>query len=203
MPDYTKGNIYKLCCNDTNIKDIYIGSTCNFTKRKHNHKTACNNEKCKNYNIYVYRFIRENGGWENWSMILVDEVCCENKKQLNQKEREWIEKLETTLNKTIPTRTKKEWTIEYMKGEKYKKYIKSEEHKNYNKEYSRKYRKTEKNKNYKKEWNKEYKKTDTYKNYQKKYKSQKVVCECGREVRKGSLSKHKKSNIHKTLMKEL
>jgi len=123
MPDYTKGNIYKLCCNDTDITDIYIGSTCNFTHRKWEHKSSCYNKKRRKYNRLVYKFIRENGGFENWSMVLLEEVCCENKKQLNQKEREWIEKLKPTLNKKLPNRTMEE-------------YEKTEIRKNYRKKYN-------------------------------------------------------------------
>ena len=82
MPNYNKSMIYKLCCNDPSIKDVYVGSTTNFTRRKHQHKNSCNNEKDRYHNRYVYRFIRDNGGFENWSMILVEDVCCENNKQL-------------------------------------------------------------------------------------------------------------------------
>jgi hypothetical protein len=173
MPNYTKGNIYKLCCNDTSIKDEYIGSTCNFIKRKNAHKTSCNNEKGKKYNMNVYSFIRENGGWNNWSMILVEEVCCENKKQLNQKERECVEKLKPTLNKIIPNRGWKERSKEYQKTEKYKEFRKSKKYK---------------------EWKK---------NYDKEYDKIKIVCECGREVMKRCLNAHKKRDIHKRLMNQL
>ena len=77
MPNYEKSSIYKLCCKNVDVKEIYIGSTTNFKRRKNAHKTSCNNEKGKKYNMNVYSFIRENGGWNNWSMILVEEVCCE------------------------------------------------------------------------------------------------------------------------------
>ena len=36
--DYSKGFIYKLCCLDVNIKDIYVGSSTNFKERKKQHK---------------------------------------------------------------------------------------------------------------------------------------------------------------------
>jgi hypothetical protein len=32
--DYSKTVIYKIVCNDLDVKDIYIGSTTEFTKRK-------------------------------------------------------------------------------------------------------------------------------------------------------------------------
>ena len=58
--DYSKTIIYKLCCNDINITDIYIGHTTNIIKRKYQHKNCCNNEKNKNYNYKVYQYIRDN-----------------------------------------------------------------------------------------------------------------------------------------------
>ena len=64
MVNYSKGIVYKLCCKDVNITDIYIGSTTNFTRRKWGHKTACNNEKDKSYNFKVYQFIRNHGGFQ-------------------------------------------------------------------------------------------------------------------------------------------
>ena len=110
--DYSKSIIYKLCCKNPNITDIYIGSTTNFKKRKYDHKSSCNNEKNKNYNSKVYKFIRDNGGFENWEMIMLQEYNCENKKQLESQERYWIEKLKSILNCKIPTRTKQEYDID-------------------------------------------------------------------------------------------
>ena len=113
MVNYTKASIYKICCNDLQIKEIYIGSTCNFTQRKYSHKRVCNNELLKTpcVNSKLYKFIRENGGWDNWDMI-------ELKKY-------------PTLNKQVPSRTKKEYQKEFDKTydwskkfpEKYKKMI--------------------------------------------------------------------------------
>jgi len=109
MPNYENGLIYKLCCKDANITDIYIGSTTSFRHRKSGHKSACNNENRKGYNRHVYKFIRENGGFLNWDMILVEYYPSKTKLQLEKREREIIENLKPTLNKTIPTRTGKEW----------------------------------------------------------------------------------------------
>ena len=107
--DYSKGLIYKLCCKDPTIEDIYIGSTTNFRNRKYTHKSMCNNSYYLDYNNKVYKFIRENGGFENWDMILIQYYSCSRKKQLEAKEREYIETLKPTLNTNIPTRTKKEY----------------------------------------------------------------------------------------------
>ena len=105
MPNYSKSIIYKLCCKDTNVKDIYVGSTCNFTARKSKHKQNTKNRT----DVKVYKFIKENGEWSNWDMIMIEEFSCDNKRQLEKKEREWIENLKPTLNILIPTRTKEEY----------------------------------------------------------------------------------------------
>lgn len=107
---YENGLIYKLCCNDTNIKEEYVGSTINFNERKRTHKKGCNNPNSKEYNYRVYKFIRENGGFdENWCMILVEKFPCNDRRELETRERHWIELLESKLNCVIPTRTEKEY----------------------------------------------------------------------------------------------
>jgi hypothetical protein len=72
MVQYENSVIYKICCKDPTITDNYIGSTCAFRKRKINHKLNCTNQDAKFYNHYVYQFIRENGGWPNWQMVVVN-----------------------------------------------------------------------------------------------------------------------------------
>ena len=67
MTFYDKSIIYKLKHNeDYDDNNIYIGSTSNFKNRKYQHKNKCSNEKSKEYNYYVYQFIRANGNWDNW-----------------------------------------------------------------------------------------------------------------------------------------
>ena len=141
MPNYQESSIYKLCCKDTTITDIYIGSTTNFRRRKCAHKNSCNKEGNTHYNTKVYKGIRNNGGWDNWDMIQIKEVSCNNKKELNAIEREFIEKLKPTLNyQLLLNRT----------TEDLKKYI--EEHKEQSNNYQKNFR--EKNKEYIKQWRK-------------------------------------------------
>ena len=109
MPNYSQSSIYKLCCNDPAVTDIYIGSTTNFTKRKYAHKSCCNSIGNKDHNSYVYQVIRSNGGWDNWSMILVESYNTTTKRELELRERYWIETLGATLNKQVPTRTDQEY----------------------------------------------------------------------------------------------
>ena len=109
MPNYQNGMIYKLVCNDLNITDIYIGSTVCFRKRKWQHKHGCNNINNKKYNLKVYKFIRDNSGWDNWDMVLVANTPCNSKLELAKHERHYYEKLNATLNSDYPGRTQKEY----------------------------------------------------------------------------------------------
>ena len=118
MPDYSKCVIYKLCCKNLDVKEIYVGSTCNFTRRKNAHKTDSNNLNCKKYNLKVYKFIRDNSGIENWDMILIEEYPCENKMQKVKRERYWCEELKSELNSMCPGRSNKESVQEYQKKNK-------------------------------------------------------------------------------------
>ena len=62
---------------------IYIGSTHDKIEREKNHKSDCNNENQEtHYNLKVYIFIRDNGGWDNWIFEVIEEFPCENKIEL-------------------------------------------------------------------------------------------------------------------------
>lgn len=107
--NYAKTLIYKLVCNDVDVIDLYVGSTSSFVDRKSTHKNNCNNPKNKRHNLKVYKMIRENGGWENWSMVMIEPYPCKNKLEASKKEREWLEELQASLNSQVPSRTPKEW----------------------------------------------------------------------------------------------
>ena len=112
--DYSKALIYKIVCNDIKIKECYYGSTTSFVKRKYCHKSSCNNSNSKQYNYPKYSFIRENGGWDNWNMVLVKEFACNNKLELEREERLCMEQDENRLNAQLPARTDDE-RIENMR----------------------------------------------------------------------------------------
>ena len=113
MVNYQNASIYKLCCNDVGVKEIYVGSTCNFDRRKQEHKKCCKYpSNTKKYNLPVYKYIRSNGGFENWSMILIESVSCDTKKELHAIERKYVEGLNASLNCAVPTRTTAEYRAE-------------------------------------------------------------------------------------------
>jgi hypothetical protein len=136
--DYSNTIIYKICCKDPKISDIYIGHTTNFTQRKNQHKTSCCNENDKRYNQYVYNFIRQNGGWDNWTMIQIQQHKLQNKREAESTEHFWIEKLSANLNTNNPHAMCKEQPQIYKKNwyEEKKDYIlqKAKKHYQENKE---------------------------------------------------------------------
>jgi hypothetical protein len=193
ISDYSKGLIYKLCCLDTDITDIYIGSTTNFKQRKSGHKRNCNNEKSRDYNYDVYKCIRENGDWGNWDMVLVEYYSCETKLELEKREREIIEKLKPTLNKIIPTRTRKE----YREENKEKIARTDKEYREENKEKISKRTKIyrQENKEKLKIMKKEY--YEEHKEEIKEKRKEKITCDCGSILGINDKAKHLKTIKHK------
>jgi hypothetical protein len=110
--NYDNTVIYKIVCDDLNIKDVYVGHTTNFSKRKISHKSACNNINGKSYHLNVYQCIRYNQGWDNWSMIEIEKYKCNDKYEACKRERHFIESLKATLNQNIPSRTDLEYRID-------------------------------------------------------------------------------------------
>ena len=89
--------IYKICCDDC-PDFIYIGSTKAFRQRKNQHKQGCNNENDKSYNRKLYTNIRENGGWDNWRMVVLEDLGEVSFTQARIKEEEHRVKLNANLN---------------------------------------------------------------------------------------------------------
>jgi hypothetical protein len=100
--DYSNTIIYKITCKDPEIKDVYVGHTTNFVQRKHAHKQSCNNPKTPNYNCKVYNTIREQGGWNNWKMEIINFSNCYDHYEARQKEQEYFISLNANLNSIEP-----------------------------------------------------------------------------------------------------
>ena len=181
--DFSQTIIYKICCKDPEITDIYVGHTTNFTQRKHNHKNNCGNENLKNYNLNVYKFIRDNGGWENWSMLQIENYNCNNSKEASMRERFWIELLKPKLNTISPYTSNEEKAIQKkIWYEEKKDYILQKAKSNYedNKEQKLEYQKqyTQENKEKISEYQKQYtqenkeKISEQKKDYREKHKEE-------------------------------
>jgi hypothetical protein len=95
LKDYSKTIIYKIVCNDVSIIDFYIGHTTNYSERWRTHKS-----RSITWELPLYQKIREIGGIENWSMIEIAKCPCNNKREAEKFERDYIELLKPTLCKT-------------------------------------------------------------------------------------------------------
>jgi len=205
--DHSKTIIYKICCNDVSITDIYVGHTTDLIRRRQNHKDCCTNEKNKDYNSYKYQFIRENGMWDNWSLVPIEEYPCENVNQARIRERYWIETLKPELNKQIPTRSNEEWGKEYYQKNKEKIAEKHKQYHEQNKEKEKEYYEANKDKilEKKKEYRKNNKEKIAEKDKQRyennkeiinEKKKKKFTCECGSFCRISDKAKHLKTKKH-------
>jgi len=109
--------IYKLIKKGAINDDmVYIGSTTDVKTRMYNHKGMCHNPESPKYNYKVYKYIRENGGFDEWEMIIIDKIevpliICE---QRDKCENEYIRRYDAInkLNICYSSRTKKEYYLD-------------------------------------------------------------------------------------------
>jgi len=95
--DYNNTVIYKL---QHKLKDelLYIGHTTNFSKRKVMHKSNCYNTNNKIYNSKLYYTIRDNGGWDEFNMVVIKEFPCKNKQEALSEEDRVMRQMRSSLN---------------------------------------------------------------------------------------------------------
>lgn len=100
MPDYSKGKIYRIVCNETG--EQYIGSTTQSLALRiaqHRNYSKTPRDQCNSKQII------DRG---NYAIVLIEECPCENKEQLERRERHFIETMDC-VNRYVPTRTRKEY----------------------------------------------------------------------------------------------
>ena len=108
--NYDNACIYKFESNGVNY---YVGSTTNFTRRKSQHKTTCNNPNDKNHHAKIYKFIRDNGGWDEFKMILIENYKCTDANELRAREQYWFNEFKPTLmNDQCPARTLEQYRLD-------------------------------------------------------------------------------------------
>tara|TARA_R110000850_G_scaffold50725_2_gene124122 strand:- start:167 stop:718 length:552 start_codon:yes stop_codon:yes gene_type:complete len=165
--------IYKICCDD--LPDFnYIGSTKSFRNRKSSHKKDYNKGDTKK----IYTTIRENGGWDNWRMVILEDMGAVERTQARIKEQEYRVNLNANMNSINCFRSEED--------------LKKQQKKYYNKnqekilEYKKGY--YQNNKEQKKHYDKQY-----YQNNKNKM----FECECGRTIKYTGKLEHKNSLFHK------
>ncbi len=141
MPNYNQCYVYKISSKNKNIQQCYIGSTTNIKKRLYNHRCSANNENHNNYNMELYKFIRFHGGFDSFNFEILEELSCQNKKELHTIEKNYIIQNNNVLNLKIPTRTKKQYYDDNSdKIKEYQKQLRIENIKKYGDEYLNKKR---------------------------------------------------------------
>ena len=95
--------IYKICCDDL-PEFIYVGSTKAFRERKRRHRlNTLNGSPEKLYNI-----MRDNGGWDNWRMVILEDIGEVSLTQARITEEEHRVKLNANLNSQRCHRTEED-----------------------------------------------------------------------------------------------
>jgi hypothetical protein len=105
--NYENTIMYKISCKDEECKDIYVGQTCDFTRRKYAHKNASQKK-----NVFLYKVICDNGGWENWEMKEIEKYAGKSKQDVLNREQYWINTLQANLNMHVrydPSEYKRDW----------------------------------------------------------------------------------------------
>ena len=75
--DFSKTVIYKI--QHTEIDELlYVGHTTDFVNRKRGHKSNCYNDNIGAYNNKLYQTIRQNGGRDAFSMVILKPFPCQN-----------------------------------------------------------------------------------------------------------------------------
>ena len=176
--DYSQGKIYEIVCNKTG--EVYVGSTCKkyLSQRLAAHLKSYNDWKKGRYGFMSSFPIIGRGDYE---IFLLEECPCNNVLELKRKEREWIDK-KKCVNLHKPFNVPEE---DYQKQY----YKLNQEHKL---EYLKQWRDNNREKT--RQDAREYyeKNKETY----KKKRQETIQCECGLEVNKQHISRHKKTKKH-------
>jgi len=99
MSDYKNGKVYKLVNKEKNL--VYIGSTIQTLRRRYTqHKNEAKYKNMSSYRLF------EDGGIV--TIELLEDYPCETKKELFNKEKEYIKNMDC-VNLHIPNRTFKEY----------------------------------------------------------------------------------------------
>lgn len=112
MADYSKGIIYMIKkIDDEDYENVYIGSTINFIKRKNEHKGRCNNSNDPKHHYKIYKYIRENGGWDCFEIVELEKYPCNSKQELEKREDEIMIEYKNRLNTQRAHMSKEELKI--------------------------------------------------------------------------------------------
>ena len=200
MVNYSTAKIYKLHSISHPELGIYIGSTTNtLSRRLSDHRSDFKRWQAGKYNFVTSYTIF--GGADDVVITLIEAFACESKDQLLARERYWIEMLEC-VNKVIPGRTHAEYDAAYRVANRDSIHAKDAEYRAANRDqilaYQSEYRETHRD-----ELNArclEY--YTANKDAINSKRRERLLCECGCTVSRSGLSEHRKTQIHRQLMRE-
>lgn len=99
--------IYKLSCKNPSVLPFYIGSTTDLYCRMATHKHWSKNTKKQ---CYLYKFIRDFGGYDNFKFDILAHHKNKTLKEKKDYEKQFIDMYKPQLNKQVIGRTLKEYT---------------------------------------------------------------------------------------------
>jgi len=169
--------MYKIAPKNHELKYCYIGHTTNFITRMRHHKEQAINENYNKSHFKLYQVIRQNGGWNEWEMVNLEEIYGKTKLEARMREQELIDEHGANLNSL-------------------KAYISEEQRKELKKQITEKYR--EENKELLKEQTKKYKQDhkEIIAEQMKKYRAEnkEKIYEKTKEYRENNKEKHQEWN---------
>lgn len=172
---YENGLIYILKHKTNKDCEVYIGSTIDFRIRYNYHKSSYNRFP----NAKLYKYIIENGGWEEWTMEKLFNYPCNNKRVLELKEDEIMREYNSKLNSFRAFHTEKERNEKWYK-----------ENKEYALQQALEYREQHRQENIL--YQRQYRKNNIDKIKKRDYA--KIICDnCGGEVSRHHIARHKKT----------
>ena len=96
--NYNNTVIYKLICKDTTVNEIYVGSTVKVPQNRYSEHRSVRKSDSPDAKTKVYKFIRANGGMDNWELEVIEVFPCTSNKAKLTREKYWTDLLKAKLN---------------------------------------------------------------------------------------------------------
>ena len=193
MPDYSKGKIYKICSDDPDITEVYIGSTVrtlNVRMSAHRHDFLKDKTRvCASYKMF------DKYGIDKCHIKLIENFTCKSEKELLIREQYYIDTTNECINEMAAFRTEEQRQA-YIK-----KY--NDDHKEQRQQYhaEHKEKRNEQSRLYHAEHKEKY--NEQTRLYHAEHKveirmaaSKKCMCICGIEYTHNHKSRHIKTQAH-------
>ena len=110
--NYSNCVIYTIKCKDEAVTNLYVGHPCNLKQRTERLESNYNNPNRKEFNFKLYKVIRDNGGFKNRIVEVVEKyIECNSIDDSRNREKYRFNKLRVNSNSNRPFSTVEEKTI--------------------------------------------------------------------------------------------